>query len=264
MLADDPELIAGRFTWHLMSLSFAVLDEAVFIQDPRQADRIKSRVTAKTMMYEQKGMDPVMGVNRCAYVMLTNHEHAWQATTDERRAVVIEVGDGLRGKLDFWQRYHSAVSGPLPAALLHYLQAVDLAGFNPRDIPKGESLRKQVEQTALRIPAAAWWHQCLTEGSVRWRDGGERQALLDDCGETEIDRSALRMSYEQSAAARGRTSTDWSVVSKHLRVWAGPAGVGKVRGRAGVGGSREWHEVFPSLPVLRSAFTEVTQVEVGE
>ncbi|MDO8450684.1 MAG: DUF5906 domain-containing protein [Rhodoferax sp.] len=63
MLADDPELIAGRFTWHLMSLSFAVLDEAVFIGDPKQADRIKSRVTAKTMHYEQKGMDPVQVVD---------------------------------------------------------------------------------------------------------------------------------------------------------------------------------------------------------
>ena len=77
MLADDPELIAGRFTWHLMSLSFAVLDEAVFIGDPKQADRVKSRVTAKTMHYEQKGMDPVQGVNRCAFVMLTNHQYVW-------------------------------------------------------------------------------------------------------------------------------------------------------------------------------------------
>ena len=47
MLATDPELIAGRFTFHLMYLAFAVLDEAVFIGDPKQADRIKSRVTKK-------------------------------------------------------------------------------------------------------------------------------------------------------------------------------------------------------------------------
>jgi hypothetical protein len=262
MLADDPELIAGRFTWHLMTLSFAVLDEAVFIGDPKQADRIKSRVTAKTMHYEQKGMDPVQGVNRCAYVMLTNHEYVWQATVDERRAVVIEVGEGLRGNPEFWKHYHAWARADGPSALLHYLQAVDLTGFNPRVIPKGEALRNQVELTALRSPAAAWWHQCLTEGAVRWRDGSEYVTYLDEAGETEIDRFGLRLSYEQSAAARGRASTDWAAVSKRLNVWAGDAGIRKIKTRAA--GKREWREVLPSLPVLRAAFTAATQVQVIE
>ncbi len=262
MLADDPELIAGRFTWHLMSLSFAVLDEAVFIQDPRQADRIKSRVTAKTMQYEQKGMDPVQGVNRCAFVMLTNHEYVWPATRDERRAVVNEVGESLRGNLEFWTRYHAWAAGSGPAALLHYLQSVDLTGFNPRQIPKGEALRKQVEQTTLRTPAAAWWHQCLTEGAIRWRDGGDRVVFLEEAAETEIDRAALRLSYEQSAGARGRVSSDWASVARRINAWAGAAGIGKTRVRTSAG--REWRDVLPALPELRAAFTTATQVQVNE
>ncbi len=262
MMADDSELIAGRFTWHLMSLSFAVLDEAVFIGDPKQADRIKSRVTAKTMMYEQKGVDPVQGVNRCAYVMLTNHEYVWQATSDERRAVVIEVGESLRGNLEFWTRYHAWAEGPGPVALLHYLQGVDLTGFNPRQIPKGEALRKQVEQTALRTPAAAWWHQCLTEGAIRWRDGVDRVVTLDEAAETEIDRSALRLSYEQSAGARGRVTSDWASVARRVNGWAGPDGIGKTRVRTASG--REWRDVLPSLPALRAGFTAATQVQVAE
>jgi hypothetical protein len=261
MLADDPELIAGRFTWHLMYLSFAVLDEAVFIGDPRQADRITSRVTAKTMMYEQKGMDPVQGVNRCAYVILTNHEHAWRATADERRAVVVEVGGSLRAKLEFWKLYHAWAVGDGPAALLHYLQSIDLTGFNPRAIPKGEALRKQVEQTALRDPAAAWWHQCLTEGAVRYRENGvDGVTYLDDIAETEIDRSALRASYQQSAAGKFRNGSDWSAVAKRLMAWSGPTGIRKVKARNGAG--REWRDVLPPLPMLRAAFTTATQVEV--
>lgn len=260
MLADDPELIAGRFTWHLMSLCFAVLDEAVFVQDPRQADRIKSRSTAKTMMFEQKGMDPVQGVNRCAYVMLTNHEHVWQATTDERRAVVIEAGETLRGNLSFWEQYHAWATTNGPAALLHYLQAVDMSGFNPRQIPKSEALRQQVEQTALRIPAVAWWNQCLTEGSVRWREGVDRVAHLNLDEETEIERAALRLSYEQSAASRGRNLQDWAVVAKRLKEWVGKGGMRKVRAR--VGNSREWREVLPPLSQMRDAFTAATQVQI--
>lgn len=256
MLADDPELVAGRFTWHLMSLSLAVLDEAVFAGDPKQADRIKSRVTAKMMMYEQKGMDPVQGVNRCAFVILTNHEYVWQATMDERRAVVIEVGEGLRGNHTFWGRYHEWVAGPGPAALLHYLQGVDLTGFNPRQIPKGEALRKQVEQTALRMPAAAWWHQCLSEGAIRW---GGSVVYLSDTEDTEVNREALRMSYEQSAAARVRNGNDWPAVSRKIKDWTGEEGIRKLYKRAGTGG-RTWVEVFSPLPALREAFTAATQV----
>jgi hypothetical protein len=263
MLADAPELFAGQFTWHLMALSLAILDEAVFIGDPKQADRIKSRVTAKTMMYEQKGMDPVQGVNRCAYVMLTNHEYVWQATNDERRAVVIEVGEVLRGNLEFWGRYHAWVAGAGPAALLHYLQEVDLTGFNPRDIPRGDALRRQAELTALRTPAVAWWHQCLTEGEVRWRDNlGERVAQLSEDGETEIDRAHLRLSFEQSAAARGRVGVDWPGAAKRLRGWCGPEGMRQVRAR--VGTVRGWRDVLPPLGTLREAFTLATQVEVSE
>ena len=262
MLADDPELIAGRFTWHLMSLAFAVLDEAVFIQDPRQADRIKARVTAKTMHYEQKGMDPVQGVNRCAYVMLTNHEYVWQATNDERRAVVLQVGEALRGNLEFWGRYHAWAEGPGPAALLHYLQGVDLTGFNPRQIPKGEALRLQVEQTALRTPAAAWWHQCLSEGAIRWRDGADRVAYLKDEGETEIDRAALRLSYEQSAAGRARAHSEWPAIARKLNEWAGASGVRKVRPRTD--GGRERRDVFSALPELRAAFTTATNIKFAD
>lgn len=260
MLADDPELIAGRFTWHLMSLSFAVLDEAVFIGDPKQADRIKSRVTAKTMHYEQKGMDPVQGVNRCAYVMLTNHEHVWQATRDERRAVVIEVGSGLQKKTAFWIRYHAWVKGDGPEALLHHLQFVDLTGFNPRVIPKSEALRKQVERTVLRTPAAAWWHQCLSEGVVSLRCGS--LIYLNETGQTEIAREALRQSYEQSAAGKYRNGSDWSAVARQLKEWSGPSGIRKVRRQAAqVGAHRPWVEVLPALSEMRAAFTQATQVQ---
>ena len=264
MLADDPELIAGRFTWHLMAMAFAVLDEAVFVGDPRQADRIKSRVTAKTMHYEQKGMDPMSGVNHCAYVMLTNHDHTWQATTDERRAGVFEVGEGLRGNLEFWGRYHPWAAGAGPAALLHYLQGIDLTDFNPRQIPKGEALRKQIEHTALRVPAAAWWHQCLSEGAVRWTEGGiVRVVYLSDTEETEVNREALRMSYEGSAPGRVRNGNDWPAVARKVKDWCGEGGKRKFYKRAGTSG-RAWFDVFPPLPAMREAFTAATQIRFDD
>ena len=260
LMTDDPEQIAGRFTWHLMNLSFAVLDEAVFAGDPRQMDRIKSRVTAKSMMYEQKGFTPVSGVNRCAYVMLTNRLYVWQATNDERRAVVLDVGDSLVGRFEFWKRYNAWLYEGGAAALLHYLQSIDLAGFDPRLIPKGEALRKQVEQTALRDPLAAWWSQCLTDGEIRWRDGSmEMRVMLEETAEVEISVAGLCKSFEQSAAARGRVGADARVVGKRLKKWA--AGMRKSKPRVGL--LRENRYLLPSLNEMRVAFAADTQIDVS-
>lgn len=259
MLADDPELIAGRFTGHLMYCAFAVLDEAVFVGDPRQADRIKSRVTARHTIYEQKGLDPIHGINRCAYVMLTNHAHAWQATTDERRAVVIEVGDSLRGDHDFWTEYHAWANGPGPAALLRYLQGLDVSGFNPRAIPRNDALQRQIELTALRDPAVSWWRTCLEEGFVTWRDGSiQRRELLHEGRETEIARDALRRSFTDSAAGRSHSAGDWHVVGKKLNAWTGRRGA---RRRDSMGGIARF-DVLPPLPTLREQFTAATGVSV--
>lgn len=265
MIAADPELIVGRFTFHLLSMAFVVMDEAVFTGDPRHMDRIKTRVTGKTLHYEQKGMDPVQGQNRCAYVMLTNHTHVWDSSgADERRAVVIESGTELRGDLAFWEAYHEWASGPGPAHLLHHLQQVDLTGWNPRRIPRGEALRKQTELTALRNPVVSWWFTVLSEGARRSREGGmDRVTVLNEDAPTEVQRDWLRLSYEASAGARTRGAADWALASKKIKEWAARAGhIRQIQKRTGHVRARV--DVLPSLRALRAAFTQATQVQFDE
>lgn len=253
MLADNPEQIAGRFNGHLIDKAFAVLDEAVFTGDPRQMDTVKSRVTAKVTSYERKGLDPVQGVNRCAFVMLTNHAHVWQATTDERRAVIVEAGDALQGEHAFWIAYHAWVKGDGPAALLHHLQTVDVSGFNPRAIPRGEALARQIELTALRDPVAAWWHRCLTEGAVGCN--GRARVTLNETEETLIDADNLRESFEQSARHAYLT---WPVAARTLRVWCG--GLRTQRAREGI--ARVARYVLPPAIELRATFSERSGVRL--
>lgn len=256
MLVDDPELIAGRFTHHLMDKALGVLDEAVFVGDPRQSDRIKSRVTARHMLYEQKGFDPAPGINRCAYVMLTNHAHAWQATTDERRAVVVETGDSLRGDHAFWNEYHAWANGPGPAALLHYLQGVDVSSFNPRAIPRNDALQRQIEMTALRDPLVSWWHGVLDVGEVVWLESGmTRRIELRDDAETEVPREAMRQCYEQSPVGRAARVARWPAVARRVRAWTGG---GDAQRRDGIDRVRVRYDVLPPLSVLRERFTEAT------
>jgi len=258
MVVDDPELIIGRFNWHLMSQSFVVLDEAVFAGDLRQGDKLKSRITATQMTFEAKGMTPITGSNRCAYVMLTNHEHVWQATLDERRAVVVNVVDKLRGDFDFWMPYYAWCKSTGPASLLHYLLSLDVTTFNPRQIPLGTAIEDQIALTALRDPATAWWHQCLSEGCIRWLDGNLTRVIeIESDTITSVERSALRLSYEQSAGVRGKHSVAWDVVAKRLRSWCEPHEIKESRTKT-INGDRVRQDVLPTLIEMQKAFTEQT------
>jgi len=258
MVVDDPELIIGRFNWHLMSQSFVVLDEAVFAGDLRQGDKLKSRITATQMTFEAKGMTPITGTNRSAYVMLTNHEHVWQATLDERRVVVIDVGHELRGDTLFWKSYYSWLQSDGASYLLHYLLGLDLADFDPRRIPAGTALEDQIALTALRDPATVWWYQCLTEGCIRWSDGSQTGIVeLEPDKPTGVERSVLRLSYEQSVSVRGRYSLAWDVVAKRIRQWCQPHEITELR-KTSLYRQRVREDVLPPLADMQSSFAEQT------
>jgi len=249
---DDAEQVAGRFTGHLQSVAFAVLDEALFAGDPRQADRIKARVTATHCTYESKGLDPVQGVNRAAYVSLSNHAHVWQATIDERRAVVVESADTLRGNTQHWARYYSWLNGGGSAHLLRHLQGVDVRGFNPRVIPQTPALARQIELTALKSPAAAWWHTALSEG---WLPGsGVQRAGFDEVAPTRIASSALRESFERHAGSR--RDGEWAAAMRKIKEWVPDMHQVREAHR----GARERICVFPPLDALRASFSASTGI----
>ncbi|MBC7618765.1 MAG: hypothetical protein H7293_07210, partial [Candidatus Saccharibacteria bacterium] len=249
--------IAGRFTGHLQTVAFAVLDEALFTGNSQQADRIKSRVTATTMTFEAKGRDPVQGVNRCAYVSLSNHSHVWQATVDERRAVVIEAGNGLVNDRTFWRQYYEWLDGSGPAALLHHLQCLNLQDFNPRVIPKGDALRRQVEQTALRDPITAWWHSVLTDGAISSRFGLTEVVLLESTP-TEVSKSDLQESF-RTAVPRSQTG-DWSSAMRKLKSWVGSGGMNMRRPRNTANRGRTI--ILPPLSELRQTFEGATGLHI--
>lgn len=258
---DDAEQIAGRFTGHLQTVAFAVLDEALFTANKQEADRIKSRITATSMTFESKGQDPVPGVNRCAYVSLSNHNHVWQATLDERRAVVLEASSELKGNTKFWNAYWKwlEVDDGL-ATLLHYLQNLDTRNFDCRAIPKSKALRDQIEQTALKDPATAWWHDVLVEGAIPFSNGSLNPWFpLNDDGPTEVNKAHLRESF--SAHTSRTQAGDWANAMKKLKQWVGVGGIRNIKRR--VRGSRAEMIELPSLGELRKAFGEAVGVDIG-
>jgi len=172
--------------------------------------------------------------------------------------VVVEASTALINDRAFWTKYHAWLDGPGPAALLHYLQNLKLDGFNPRVIPKGEALRRQIEQTALRDPATAWWYNILTEGAIM--NSILLRVTLSDTRPTEINKSDLRQSFKGSTT---RThSGDWSNAMRKLKIWTGPGGLSTRRPRDGT--TRLRTVTFAPLPELIKAFELATNIRIDE
>jgi hypothetical protein len=261
MVADDAESVFGKFNGHLMDKAFVVLDEAVFAADPRIADRIKARVTGRSLTYEFKGLTPIQGLNRCAYVMLTNHDYVWRASQDERRAAVIEITNALQGNRSHWTKFYSWCQGRGPGALLHYLLNLDLGDFHPRRYKHTTAMADQVKQTLLRDPVIAWWYQVIEYGEVPASPYHLAPVPISDHGHTEIPTTTLQASYEHSAKFTRGHPPHWALAMRLVRQLCGkeiktfrPASVGI--------GTRPRHYKLPPLQELRASFKAFTGVEV--
>lgn len=262
MIVDDPGLIVGRFNGHLLNQRLLVCDEAMFAGNPQQQDKIKAKITAKSTTYEMKGVDAQPGVNHCAYVILTNHPNPMHMSLDERRQKPINVSDTLKGNFEFWTMYHAWAEGSGPSALLHFLLNRDIQGFNPRQVPQSETLRRQKELSSLRDPVVAWWNGCLFDGVVSWRDGlGIRSTMLNPDSPTQVDSSTLSESYLASVRGRGAHVPSWPQVAKQIHAWCGPEGLKKSRPRTG-SGDRTVRYTLPPLSQLCDFFLKATGVRV--
>lgn len=173
-----------------------------------------------------------------------------------RRGVIVEAAPALVGNFEFWTKYWAWANGTGPAHLLHYLQRLDLAGFDVRRIPRTAALARQIEQTALRDPAVAWWHTVLSEGQIEFRAGAlaQRVTLADD-GPTAIAQGDLRASFADGGRRR---DGDFAAAMRRLRAWHT---IGTTQRRL-PSGTRVRELSFPPLPQLREEFAHGAGVRI--
>lgn len=253
---DKPDQVVGKFNAHLGWCSFAVLEEAIFIGHPGNVETLRNMVTANFLMVEAKSVDMRKTANHCAFVNLTNHDFAWNTTKGERRAAIFELPDTLKGNKEFWRAYFAwAQSDAGISALRHYLESVDLSGFDVREIPKGEAFQDQIERTAARDAPTAFLQKILEDGKMPGKDF----YLLED-GENRIPRDLLRDSYNEFRKGGGfgfHNSPSWEIAAKSFYKMLGVNSKSletKVNKSESEVGFRGYVTRLPALPELRKAF----------
>ena len=90
--ATDPSHVIGKFNAGQESCLVLFCDEAVFDNAPAR-NKLKSMVTEKQMMLEQKGFDAKMAENYMNIIMASNHESVLSVDKDNRRYWFLNVSE---------------------------------------------------------------------------------------------------------------------------------------------------------------------------
>jgi Family of unknown function (DUF5906)/RepB DNA-primase from phage plasmid len=164
MTLDHPEQFTGNFTGHLEHACFVLLEESLFAGDAKNADVVKARLTANTILINPKYRQPRNIQNHLSVMLCTNNEWAIRAGAGERRWFVASVSEERVGDLAYFNALHDDLENGGDGQFLNYLLKYDLAGWDRRNVPKTAELRAQQEATLRGVPR--WLLDCVEEERI--------------------------------------------------------------------------------------------------
>jgi hypothetical protein len=158
--------LTGRFNASVGKSCFIFLDEAVWAGDKKGEGVLKALITEPSLTLEAKFRDPITVPNRLRIMVASNNEWAVPTGIGDRRWLILNTDNRYAGtkNADYFATLHAEVDSGGAAAMLHDLLAMDLSGFNVRDVPRTAA---KAQQQALSLPSVeAWLYQTLQEGAI--------------------------------------------------------------------------------------------------
>lgn len=174
---SNPSHLVGNFNAHLRDTLVLFADEAFFAGDKRHESVLKMLVTEDSIPIEAKGYDVETYPNYIHLIMASNDPHVIRASGDERRYMVLEVGEGKKqNKKFFKEMMHQLENGGYEALLMH-LQNIEINDFQVRDVPDTDALK---EQKLLSMTVdEEWWFRKLHSGRIL--DGDTEWTRYSQC-----------------------------------------------------------------------------------
>lgn len=142
-MIDRPDLLTGRFNGHLASALLGHVQEAFWSGDRSRKGILQALITSPTISMERKGLDADTVDSYLRLIMTTNEDWTVPASHDERRYLVLDVSNARQGDRKYFQQLYTEIEGEALRGFLHYLLSIDLAGWEPRDIPQTSGLIDQ-------------------------------------------------------------------------------------------------------------------------
>lgn len=248
-LVSDPRYVVGQFNAHMAKCLLLQADEAVWAGDKKAEGRLKSLVTEKHQMIEQKGIDSIQMPNYVRLLMTSNEGWVVPAGKDERRFCVLDVGSAAAQNYSYFAELDAELDNGGREALLYDLLHFDLSTVNVRAIPRTGALLEQKVRSLDSVDA--WWFERLSAGMIthrhdRWQQSVACEALFDDYV-TSNEKIGVRRKSEQTVFAMRLRRLVPGIVRRRLTITDDGEG-GATR--------RAWFYDLPSLEDCRDAFEE--------
>ena len=189
---SHPRHVVGNFNANQKQALLLHMQEGVFAGNKADNEVLKALITSERTLIEPKGMEPFEIESFLRLAITTNSLRAIPAAADERRFAVFKCGAKLLP--EFYERLYAERENGGPAAVLGYLQDIDLTGFNIRKAPESAGLQQQ--KLANLEGVDAWWFEILVEGvlPISLDLGSENHPDWDEAPVI-VSKSALRDSY---------------------------------------------------------------------
>ncbi|WP_168792303.1 DUF5906 domain-containing protein [Paraburkholderia aromaticivorans] len=208
----QPGQLGKQFNAWMRDKLLIISDETGRHGNQQAADLIKTWITSSEIVTEQKNQPSVVLRNVTDFVFLGNNADAVHLSAEDRRFSVFEI-TSQRLSDAFYRDFANWRDSPagLPA-LLHYLQTLDLNGFDPKGhAPMTRSKRAMID--ASRSGPEQWLLETFVSGTVAQQHGRELFSAVELC-------LAYEWSTKQKATVEvmGRALSKSGIQNKRVRL----------------------------------------------
>jgi hypothetical protein len=139
------------------------VDESVGTRDKKAESKLKSFITEKTVLLEQKYVDAIEVDNHMNFIFASNERFSIPASMDERRFLVLTVSPDKAGDYNYFERLHAEIENGGTEAFLHELLNRRITS-NLRDAPKTSALWQEILESLP--PEELFIYEILQRGKL--------------------------------------------------------------------------------------------------
>ena len=146
--ANNSKSIIGNFNGHLEKCAFLFADEASFTLDKKSLGTLKSMITDKRMVIEQKGLGAYEIDNCIKIIMASNDDFIIPTSVGNRRFAVIDISSEYKGDVEYFQELRNAMtSDDVRASFLRFMLDFPVSELK---IPDTEAMLDQIRHSEDR------------------------------------------------------------------------------------------------------------------
>ena len=178
LVATTQSEITAKFNSSMATAIFVCLNEAVFSGDKSIAGKLKAMITDETLQVEPKFVDSYTAANCMHFIFTSNYDWIAPIELGDRRYVTLETTtdhitaghetdeDKAKAKRAYFKRLVECKNNGGSEAFVHYMLKLDLAGYDPREIPEcGSAKRFEAVMRSLDM-VHQWWYEQLSAGNA--------------------------------------------------------------------------------------------------